>query len=75
MASVFGQLVAVMVAAAAVLVGSLLGGGPLEATLDGASVFALVGFAICFCRVVVAQTHTLYNRLGDIIILGIMMMF
>ena len=75
MATVHAHLVAVMVAAMAVLIGSLLGGALLETTLDVSSVFALFGFSICLVRFMTGQALELYNRFGDVIVLGIMLMF
>ena len=75
MASFHAQLVAVMVAATAVLIGCLMGDLPLAATLDVASVFVLFGCSMCVVRFMAGQALDLYERFGDVIILGIMLLF
>ena len=75
MASFHAQLVAVMVAAVAVLIGCLMGDLPLADTLDVVSVFVLFGCSMCVVRLMAGSALDLYERAGDVIILGMMLLF
>ena len=48
---------------------------PLEASLEVCYALTLVGFSIGLCRAVVFYVPAMNNRLTDVIILGIMLMF
>ena len=74
MATMNSQLVAIMVATIAVILGSTVGGNTAEATLELSSLVAVVGVSVCLCKFIARELVDLRNRFGAAVLWGVLEM-